>query len=75
MPVINCIPGRAVPDRRGSLRQGGKGSMDWFAMGIDPLLIYLDNRLVGIPVSNLPVLGPVQEGEQAPLPQKENILS
>ena len=41
--------------------------MDWFAMGIDPLLNYLDRRLVGIPVISLPVLGPPEEGQKGPL--------
>ena len=71
IPVVNNIPGRAVRDRRGSLRQGGVGSMEWFAVGIDPLLIYLDRRLVGIPVCSLPVLGPVEEGLEAPMPVME----
>ena len=45
--------------------------MDWFAMGIDPLLCYLEQRLVGIPVSSLPVLGPSEEGQVCPLPNLE----
>ena len=35
--------------------------MFWFAVGIDPLLNYLENRLSGIPMFSLPVLGPVTE--------------
>lgn len=68
IPVVNCLPGRAILDKRGSLRQGGVGSMDWFAVGIDPLLAYLERRLVGIPVISLPVLGPSEEGQDSPLP-------
>ena len=30
--------------------------MFWFAVGIDPLLVYLEKRLTGIPISSLPVL-------------------
>ena len=71
IPVINGISRRAVHDFRGSLRQGGCGSMEWFAFGIDPLLHFLDNNLSGIPVSSLSVSGPAQEGEQYPLPVLE----
>ena len=42
--------------------------MDWFAYGIEPLLIYLEKRLSGIPIASLPVLGPVEESDTAPLP-------
>ena len=42
--------------------------MDWFAVGIDPLLDYLQRRLSGIPVLTLPVLGPILETEVGPLP-------
>ena len=68
IPVVNCSPGQAIYDMRGSLRQGGLGSMDWFAVGIDPLLKYLDKRLTGIPISVLPVSGPQEEGKEGPLP-------
>ena len=36
--------------------------MYWFGIGIDPLLIYLDRRLSGIPITSLPVAGPTPEG-------------
>ena len=65
--MINSIQGRAILDKRGALRQGGMGSMDWFLVGIDPLLIYLDKRLSGILVKSLPVLGPSRENETFPL--------
>ena len=32
--------------------------MYWFGIGIDPLLIYLDRRLAGIPITSLPAAGP-----------------
>ena len=66
IPVVNSVPGRAVMDVRGALRQGGVGSMEWFAIGIDPLLIFLDKNLKGIPIISLPVQGPVLEGEKFP---------
>ena len=42
--------------------------MEWFAVGIDPLLIFLERNLRGIPVISLLVLGPSAIGEEAPLP-------
>ena len=71
VPVVNNTPMSAINDMRGSLRQGGSGSMEWFAFGIDPLLIYLENNLSGILVSSIPLLGPVKEGEVFPLPHHE----
>ncbi len=68
---MNSVPGRAIFGQRGSLLHGGVGSMEWFAVGIDPLLIYLDQNLKGIPISSLPVLGPVMEGDSGPLPELE----
>ena len=69
--VVNNKLGRAFSDKRGSLRQGGCGSMDWFSFGIDPLLRYLERRLQGILISSLPVLGPSLKDELAPLPPLE----
>ena len=68
IPVVNNIPQQALKDIRGSLRQGGAGSMEWFAFGIDPLLIFLERNLSGIPVSSLQVEGPANEGKSYPLP-------
>jgi hypothetical protein len=50
--VVNNTLGRVFLDRRGSLRQGGCASIERFAMGIDPLLRYLEKRLTGIPISS-----------------------
>ena len=69
--VVNNKLGRAFPDKRGSLRQGGCASMDWFSFGIDPLLRYLEKRLQGILISSLPVSGPSTQGDTAPLPHLE----
>ena len=71
IPVVNNFPLPVIYYVRGSLRQKRTGSMEWFAFGIDPLLIFLDLNLSGIPVSSIPVLGPAQEGEKFPLPKKE----
>ena len=59
--VVNNVPGRAFPNHRGSLRQGDVPSMYWFAVGIDPLLVYLEKKLSGIPITSLPVLGPAAQ--------------
>ena len=40
-----------------TLRQGDYPSWTWFGYGIDPLLIYLQNRLSGILIHSLPVIG------------------
>ena len=40
--------------------------MFWFAVGIDPLLVYLEKRLTGIPITSLPVLGPNVEHAASP---------
>ena len=40
--------------------------MFFFAFGIDPLITYLENRLSGILIFSLPVLGPVHEGSPSP---------
>ena len=69
--VVNSKLGRAFPDKRGSLRQGGCASMDWFSFGIDPLLRYLEKRLQGILISSLPVSGPSIQGEATPMPPLE----
>ena len=43
--VVYNVPGRAIKNIRGSLRQGGVTSIFWFAAGIDP---FLDKRLKDI---------------------------
>ena len=59
--VVNNILGKSVPNNRGSLRQGDVPSMFWFGVGIDPLLVYLERRLQGIPIISLPQSGPSLE--------------
>ena len=66
--MVNNVQGRAFPNLRGSLRQGDIPSMYWFAAGIDPLLLYLEKRLKGIPLTSLPVLGPTMQHEASPNP-------
>ena len=45
--------------------------MEWFSYGIDPLLLFLDLNLKGIPISSLPVSGPAKENDPFPLPCSE----
>ena len=59
--VVNNVQGKAFPNNRGSLRQGDVPSMYWFAIGIDALLVYLEKRLAGIPITSLPMHGPTME--------------
>ena len=46
--------------------------MGWFGVAIDPLLIYLVNRLTGIPICSLPTLGPSLENGTLPMPVTEH---
>jgi len=69
--VVKNKLGRVMLDKRGSLRQVGCGSMEWFCIGIDPLLRYLERRLKGILISSLPVYGPSLQGHPVPLPPLE----
>ena len=68
VPVVNSLQGRENHDVRNALRQGRVRSMDWFAVGIDPLLVFLDKQLKGIPVISLPVSGPALEHHRSLLP-------
>ena len=61
--MVNNIQGRAIPNIRGSLRQGDIPSMYWFGVGNDPLLFYLERRLQGIQITSLPTQGPSMEQE------------
>ena len=65
--VVNNLLGKTFQNIRGSLRQGDVPSMYWFAIGIDPLLVYLERRLSGIPITSLPVAGPPTENAASPL--------
>ena len=65
------MPGRPVVNKRLSLRQGDRPSGIWFCYAIDPLLVYLEKRLQGIPIYSLPVHGPVLQGQAVPLPPLE----
>ena len=58
IPVINSVPGKAIPNLRGTLSQGCPSSMNWFSIGIDPLLVYLERTLQGILIYSLPTAGP-----------------
>ena len=53
--VVNNVLGKTFPNIRGSLRLGDVPSMFWFAIGIDPLLVYLEKRYAGIPITSHPV--------------------
>ena len=39
--------------------------MFWFAVGIYPLLVYLEKRLEGIPIYSMPVFGPTSESSSS----------
>ena len=72
--VVNNILGETFSNLRGSLRQGDVPSMYWFGLGIDPLLVYLERRLSGIPMASLHVAGPTAEGADSHvLPQVQQL--
>ena len=71
IPVVNNVPGYAIQNLRGSLRQGCPGSMGWFSIGIDPLLRLLERKLQGITICSLPVLGPAPQHSPRPAPLVE----
>ena len=57
--VVNNVKGRQIENRRLSIKQGDKISMEIFTYGIDPVLTFLRRRLQGIPICTLPVQGPL----------------
>ena len=70
--VVNNIEGKCIPNRRLSLRQVDVPSIFFFAYGIDPLITYLEQRLTGILICSMPVLGPtVESALSASLPALE----
>ena len=46
--------------------------MGWFGVAIDPLLVYLERRLLGITICSLPSLGPCLADGTPPCPVTEN---
>ena len=71
IPVVNNVLGKPIENRRGNLRQGCPGSMGWFGVAIDALLIYLLRRLSGIPICSLPTSGPSLVDGSPPEPLTE----
>ena len=71
IPVVNNVRGRKIKNKRGSLRQGCPGSMGWFGIAIDPLLILMMRSLAGIPICSLPTLGPCGADGTPPAPVTE----
>ena len=71
IPIVNNTLGKPIKNQRNSLRQGCPGSMGWFGLAIDPLLVYLENRLTGIPIVSLPTIGPCLENGVRPEPAME----
>ena len=72
IPVVNNVPGRALKNIRGSLRQGCPGSMGWFSISVDALLIFLHRRLQGINICSLPTTGPKLADGTPPQPVTED---
>ena len=72
IPVVNNVRGSPIINRRESLRQGCPGSMGWFSVAIDPLLLYLAKHLKGIPICSAPTAGPCLRDGTSPYPVSES---
>ena len=74
--MVNNIPGKVVSNIRQTLRQGDLPSMHFFSYGIDPLLVYLEERLQGILIASLPVQGPAGVGQHGlqPIEQRYKLI-
>ena len=71
VPIVNCIPGSKVKNKRLTLRQGDCPSSLWFGYAIDPLLTYLNRRLSGIPLISKPSFGPQRNNSKNKIPPIE----
>ena len=71
IPVVNNAACRPLKSVRGTLRQGCPGSMGWFTIGIDPLLVLLERKLTGIQICSLPTHGPALLDGTQPVPVEE----
>ena len=77
VPIVNCIPGRKIMNKRLTLRQGDCPSSLWFGFAIDPLLEYLSKRLSGIPLISKPSFGPLNinsKGKLDPIEEKFKLI-
>ena len=70
--VVNNILGKVIPNNYWSIRQGDRPSSALFCYGIDPHIIWLENRLQGITIHRQPALGPVLPGVQT-LPEVKEV--
>jgi len=71
VPIVNCIPGRKIRNLRVTLRQGDCPSSLWFGYAIDPLLVYLNKRLSGIPLISKPCFWPQNFNSKGKIPPIE----
>ena len=71
VPIIHCKPGKIIHKKRLTLRQGDCPSSLWFGYAIDPLLIYLERRLSGIPLHSKPCFGPTKSNSKNKIPPIE----
>ena len=72
IPVVNNVRGAPIQNIRENLRQGCPGSMGWFSIAIDPLLLYLAKYLKGISICSLPRAGPCLRDNTPPLAVTES---
>jgi len=64
--VVNNVLGKRFENKHWSIRQGDRPSSILFCYGIDPHLVWLENRLRGIKIYSRPVPGPVLAHETFP---------
>ena len=74
IPLVNNVAGKPLSNIRGCLRQGCPGSMGWFGLAIDPLLLYLAKRLLGIKICSLPTAGSRLLDGPPPQPVRERYV-
>ena len=60
--VVNNLLGKCIPNNYMSIRQGDRPSSILFCFGIDPHLIWLERRLLGISIYKQAALGPLLPG-------------
>ena len=72
IPVVNNDLGKPLINKKGNLRHGCPGSIGWFGIAIDPLIIYLSKMLLGIPICSLLTSGPSLVDGTPPQPTTEH---
>ena len=70
--MVNNVRGAPIQNIRENFRLGCPGSMGWFSIATDPLLLYLSKYLKGIPICSLPTTDPCLSDSTPPLAVTES---